>query len=117
MQAALNENKKVQKAIEKGKNTKETEFMKNEKNVGENKKSDVFIYLGPTIPNNILNRGMILKGVPKQAKEFLNNNPIFGKLMVKPQNLAVFKKNLNVMGSYENSLYCEAVKRIKESEE
>ncbi len=100
---------------------KEPEEKKNAKKVMENaaekKKAaepKAVIYMGPSVPDNVLTTGKIYKKLPEYVSGFISRNPVFGKLIIDVEKLAEFKRKSEIKGTKEHSLYSEAVKIINE---
>ncbi len=114
------ENLKIQ-GIENIPKTMENEEKKNlkksVKEVAGKKKTEkpkAVIYVGPSVPNNILTMGRVYKNLPEYAADFISKNPVIGKLIIDVEKLPKFKRNVEIKGTEEYRMYYECDRIIKE---
>lgn len=77
-------------------------------------KPKAVIYMGPSVPNNVLTSGKIYKKIPEYASDFILRNPVFGRMVIDIEKLAEFKRKVGKKGTEENGLYSECLKIINE---
>lgn len=70
------------------------------------------IYMGPTVPGNILISGKIYKNLPEYVLDFISKNPVFGELIIDVEKLPQFKSRVDVRGTGEYSLYFKCLEII-----
>lgn len=101
--------------VKQNSNFKENNTKKNLKKSEVNKiENKTVIYMGPSIPGKITSTGKIYKNIPKYIADFISKNPVIGKLFINVEDLPSFKKNIQIKGTIENSLYSQAVNIINE---
>ena len=108
----LDTEKKSDKVLEEKKNDRKTAGKTFEKK--KTAKQKAVIYMGPSVPDNILISGKIYKKPPEYVSDFISKNPVFGKLIIDVEKLAEFKRKVEGKGTEEHSLYSECLKIINE---
>lgn len=71
------------------------------------------IYCGPNIPGGLLMQYTIFKGEPEYLNRLFGKCNAIKELMVPVSELNVTRKNVETMGTYENTLFNEIVEFIK----
>lgn len=104
--------KKSDKVLEEKKNDRKTSGKTFDKK--KTAKQKAVIYMGPSVPGNILISGKIYKNTPAYVSDFISRNPVFGKLIIDVEKLAEFKRKVESKGTEENGLYSECLRIINE---
>lgn len=80
------------------------EKVNSEKNVSEQKKETLFIYVGPTTPF-ITRYTSSINGYPPHLKEHFDKFPILKKLFVTLDQFIEFEQKVKETGTAENMLF------------
>lgn len=71
------------------------------------------IYCGPNIPGGLLMQYTIFKGEPEYLNGLFEKCNAIKQLMVPVPELNVTRKNIETMGTYENTLFNDVIEFIK----